>query len=145
MKAKCCHRTIWLQLREEWWKFWSHFSLAENDHVFLGPFGTVNSLELCNIILTHQELNSDKADKKWQGEKTSLFMVIYVICMKWRKGEDSKKNIEATSQSKQSISQHNWKIKQGNTKKYIEVTRENSLSSTYIVQHSATRGTTALR
>lgn len=120
MKRKCCHKTIWLQLRKEWQQFWSNFGLAENDHLFLGPIGTVNSPELCNIILAHQEVTSDKANNKWQAGKTSLFMVIYVKFMKWRKGEDKKKKIEATSQGKQSISQHSKRTKQGNIKKYIE-------------------------
>lgn len=94
MKRKCCHKTIWLQLRKEWQQFWSNFGLAENDHLFLGPIGTVNSPELCNIILAHQEVTSDKANNKWQAGKTSLFMVIYVKFMKWRKGEDKKKKLK---------------------------------------------------
>jgi len=68
--------------------------------------------------------------------------------MKWRKGEDSnkKKKIEATSQGKQSISQHSTKTKQGNIKKYTERgDREISLSSIHIVQPTAIGKMMALR
>lgn len=82
--------------------------MAENDHLLLGPFGIVNKQELCNIIWAHQEVTSDKANSKWQAGKTSLFAVIYVKFMKWRKGEERKNNPKpvATSQGKQGIPQH---------------------------------------
>lgn len=38
--------------------------MAENGHLFLGPFFTVNGLEVSNISLVHQEVNSDRQEKQ---------------------------------------------------------------------------------